>query len=197
MPETSSGIRDNHHRGIVAEFLTGNIRSGSRLSVVSAYFTIYAYEALREHLEQIEHLDFLFGEPRFISSLDPDKTETKAFVLDGDGLQLTHRLHQKRIARDSASWIREKVDIRSVQHAQLLHGKMYHVANGAVEEAIVGSSNFTVHGLGLATSNNNIELNLVVDSSRDRRDLREWFQELWCDEQLTSDVKQQVLQFLE
>src|SRR3989442_1657804 len=76
-PTTSSGIRDNHRRGIVADFLKAKIPSGSRLSVVSAYFTIYAYDALREHLDQIDHLDFLFGEPRFIASLDPDKTEKK------------------------------------------------------------------------------------------------------------------------
>ncbi len=31
---------------MVAEFLREKIHSGSRLSVVSAYFTIYAYEAL-------------------------------------------------------------------------------------------------------------------------------------------------------
>ena len=72
-PLNNSGIRDNHHRGAVADFLKANIYSGSQLSVVSAYFTIYAYDALREHLDQIDHLDFLFGEPRFISSLDPSK----------------------------------------------------------------------------------------------------------------------------
>jgi hypothetical protein len=38
------------------------LQSGSRLSVVSAYFTIYAYEALKNHLDHIEHLDFLFGQ---------------------------------------------------------------------------------------------------------------------------------------
>jgi len=43
-----SGIRDNHQRGLVADFLKAKIRDGSRLSVVSAYFTIYAYEALRD-----------------------------------------------------------------------------------------------------------------------------------------------------
>jgi hypothetical protein len=47
------------------------------MSVVSAFFTIYAYDALRPHLDRIEHMDFLFGEPRFIRSLDPDKTEKK------------------------------------------------------------------------------------------------------------------------
>lgn len=194
---TNSGIRDNHKRGAVADFLKAKIHSNSRLSVVSAYFTIYAYDALRAHLDQIDHLDFLFGEPRFIASLDPDRTEKKTFILDGNGLQLANRLEQKRVARDCAEWMRNKVDIRSIRHAQFLHGKMYHVANAGVEEAILGSSNFTVRGLGLGAGNNNIELNLEVDSNRDRRDLKVWFDELWNDPALVADVKSEVLQYLD
>lgn len=72
-PLNNSGIKDTHHRCAGAYFLKAKIHSGSWLSVVSAYFTIYAYDALREHLDQIDHLDLLFGELRFISSLDPDK----------------------------------------------------------------------------------------------------------------------------
>jgi len=193
---TNSGIRDNHKRGVVADFLKAKIHSGSCLSVVSAYFTIYAYDALREHLDQIDHLDFLFGEPRFISSLDPDKTDKKSFKIEDEGLQLANRLEQKRVARDCAEWIRKKVSIKSIRHAQLLHGKMYHIANASVEEAILGSSNFTVRGLGLGSGNNNIELNLVVDSNRDRRDLKIWFDELWNDPALVEDVKAEVLQYL-
>lgn len=89
-PATNSGIRDNHHRGVVADFLKAKIHAGSRLSVVSAYFTIYAYDALKTHLNEIDHLDFLFGEPRFIASLDPDKMEERALVIDGRELQLDH-----------------------------------------------------------------------------------------------------------
>jgi hypothetical protein len=44
-PLPMSGIRDNHTRGNVAEFLKSHIQEGSQLSVVSAFFTIYAYEA--------------------------------------------------------------------------------------------------------------------------------------------------------
>jgi SNF2 family DNA or RNA helicase len=199
MPNTSnnSGIRDNHRRGNVADFLNAKVQASSRLSVVSAYFTIYAYEALKDKLDHIAHLDFLFGEPRFISSLDPDKTEKKAFILDSNGLQLSNRLQQKRVARECAEWFRQKVDIRSVRLAQLLHGKMYHIDNSGVEEAILGSSNFTVRGLGLGASNNNIELNLEVDSARDRRDLKAWFDELWNDKALVEDVKEEVLRYLE
>ena len=199
---TNSGIKDNRQRGLIADFLKARIQSGSRLSVVSAYFTIYAYDALRAHLDQIDHLDFLFGEPRFIASLDPDKTDKKSFKIEDEGLQLANRLTQKRVARDCAEWIRQKVNIRSIRRAELLHGKMYHIANAGVEEAILGSSNFTVRGLGLAAGNNNIELNLVVDSTRDRQDLKQWFDELWKSdgtngtEELVEDVKADVLQYL-
>jgi SNF2 family DNA or RNA helicase len=196
-PLNNSGIRDNHRRGAVADFLKATIHSGSQLSVVSAYFTIYAYDALREHLDQIDHLDFLFGEPRFISSLDPDKTDKKSFKIEDEGLHLANRLEQKRVARDCAAWIQKKVDIRSIRHAQLLHGKMYHIANAGVEEAILGSSNFTVRGLGLGTGSSNIELNLEVDSNRDRRDLKIWFDELWDDPALVEDVKAEVLLYLD
>ena len=67
------------------------------------------------------------------------------------------------MARECADWIRQKVEIRSVTQAGFLHGKMYHIDRSGVEDAILGSSNFTVRGLGLATSSNNIELNLEVD----------------------------------
>jgi hypothetical protein len=42
-PLNSSGIRDNHRRGIVADFLKGKILFGYRISIASTYFTIYAY----------------------------------------------------------------------------------------------------------------------------------------------------------
>jgi superfamily II DNA or RNA helicase len=192
-----SGIRDNHRRGKVGDFLREKLRPGAELSFVSAYFTIYAYEALRTELEQIGHLRFLFGEPRFIQSLDPSKTEQKAFGIADDKLELKNRLEQKRVARDCAEWINQKVDIRSVTQAGFLHGKMYHIDNAGVEESLLGSSNFTVRGLGLAAAGNNIELNLQVDSSRDRRDLKTWFDELWDNEELVQDVKAQVLSYLE
>ena len=190
-----SGIRDNHTRGNVGDFLREKIRSGARLSVVSAYFTIYAFEALKEHLVNIERMDFLFGEPRFIRALDPERTDKKAFKIEDEGLRLENRLEQKRVARECAEWISAKVSIRSVKQANFLHGKMYHIADGARESAIIGSSNFTVSGLGLGVSNN-IELNLEVDGNRDREDFKLWFDELWKDESLVEDVKDEVLSYL-
>lgn len=124
---SSSGIRDNHARGNAGEFLRKKIQPGSKLSFVSAYFTIYAHHALKDQLDSIDRLRFLFGEPRFIQSLDPEKTDRKAFDVEDSQLQLRNRLEQKQVARECAEWIQEKVDIRSVKHPGFLHGKMYHM----------------------------------------------------------------------
>ena len=73
---------------------------------------------------------------------------------------------------------------------------MYHVATAGVEDAILGSSNFTVRGHGLGNAGNNIELNLIVDGNRDRQELKQWFDELWSNDTLVKDVKQDVLSYL-
>ena len=101
-PPTHSGIRDNHYCGSVGDYLKPNIRDGSQMSVVSAFFTIYAYAALKDWLDRIGHKDFLFGEPSFVKSLDPAKTETKAFIIAPEGLKLAKIFQQKRVARECA-----------------------------------------------------------------------------------------------
>ena len=198
MPATlnTSGLRDNHTRGSVADFLRAKIQTDSKLSIVSAYFTIYAFDALKDELERIEHLNFLFGEPSFVNRLDPSKTEKKAFIIDAAGLELANKLQQKRVAKECADWIDRKVDIKTIKQSNLLHGKMYHIANGGVEDAILGSSNFTVRGLGLGSTGNNIELNLIVDGNRDRQELKQWFDEIWSNDDLVKDVKKEVLAYL-
>lgn len=192
----NSSIRDNYQRGNVADFLVDKISVDSQLSIVSAYFTIYAYESLAEQLEGISGLRFLFGEPSFITSLDPDKTDKKSFRIEDQGLELSNRLQQKEVARRCADWLANKVEIRSIRQSNLLHGKMYHVHDGHREHAILGSSNFTRRGLGLSNTPN-IELNLIVDGDRDRADLKAWFEEIWSDKELVADVKEDVLKYLE
>lgn len=203
-----SGIKDNHTRGCVGDFLMRQIKEGSRLSIVSAYFTIYAFEELKEQLLKIEKLQFLFGEPSFI--LDPHRNENKAFLIDREGLTLQKQLQQKRLAKDCADWIREKVEIKSITKSNFLHGKLYHIDNEVqdirpdgsktiyrVPSAIMGSSNFTIKGLGLSNNVNNIELNLIVSSLEDTYDFKVWFDQIWHNEELVKDIKADVLFYLE
>ena len=199
MSNIKSSIRDNHKRGRVGDFLKSKIEEGSSLSIVSAYFTIHAFQALKASLTEIKELRFLFGEPRFIKSLDPEKTDKKAYKIEGEaeGLKFEDQLKQNWVAKECAAWIREKVQIQSIQKPNLMHAKMYHIANNGVEDAIVGSSNFTVRGLGMSATDNNIELNLEVDDKRDLRDVKSWFDEIWDDKGLVKDVKNEVLLYLE
>lgn len=191
-----SGIRDNNQRGSVGDFLRTHIEPNTSLAIVSAYFTIYAYEKLEHELSSIKELDFLFGEPSFVQAIN-DNSERQSFKIEDDEIKLETKLKQNAIARKCEQWIREKVNIRSIKQSNLLHGKLYHITNGNRESAILGSSNFTVRGLGLGDKDNNIELNLVVDSDRDRIDLKQWFNEVWHNPELVKDVKDEVISYLQ
>lgn len=191
-----SRIRDNNIYGTVADFLREKIQDGASLSIVSAYFTIYAFNALKDSLAGIDNLRFLFGEPSFIGGMDPQKTESKAFALTEAGLRLANYLPQSKLAKACAEWIEEKVEIQSVRKSNFLHGKMYYIEKDGSDDALIGSSNFTVRGLGLIENASNLELNLEVDSKSDCADLKAWFDNLWASDEV-EDVKAQVLRTLE
>lgn len=194
-------IRDNFSNGSVGEFLTDNIVKDANLSFVTAYFTIYAYEKLKPQLDSVNTLRLLFGEPRFIKNVS-SSTDAKNYKIEDDKLVIPveNRLQQKRLAKQCANWIREKVEIKSMVRPDFLHGKLYHIEKpNGVEDAVTGSSNFTVNGLGLG-SRPNIELNLIVNDRRDLSDLKEWFDKLWnneMDDVEVEDVKEQVLKYIE
>ncbi|MCC5612383.1 phospholipase D-like domain-containing protein [Nostoc sp. CHAB 5834] len=194
----SSLIRDNWPkgtRGSVGGFLDDQTKPDSKLAIVSAYFTIHAYHHLKDRLNKIKELRFLFGEPNFI--LDDSKT-FRAAKIEIDAIRLDNTIKQKAIARDCATWIEEKVQIRSMVKPNFLHGKLYHIQQASgVAKAIAGSSNFTASGLGFG-NRPNMELNLIVDSDSQREDLLDWFDSLWNDQTgLVEDVKAQVLKYLE
>jgi ERCC4-related helicase len=194
-------IRDNFSNGSVGDFLVDHIENNSNLSFVTAYFTIYAYEKLKPQLDNVNSLRLLFGEPRFIKSV-ASSTDAKNYQIEDDKLVIPveNRLQQKVLAKQCANWIREKVEIKSMVRPDFLHGKLYHIEKpNGVEDAVTGSSNFTVNGLGLG-SRPNIELNLVVNDRRDLSDLKEWFDKLWNNEMEdveVEDVKEQVLKYIE
>lgn len=192
----TSGIRDNSSRGSAGDYVADRLTEGTALSIVSAFFTIHAYGALKQKLDRIEGLRFLFGNPSFLGALEPDKA-SKEFTLTSEGISLSEQMQQRKLARDCAEWIKSgRVEIRSIKAGRFLHGKMYHMQNPGGSYALLGSSNFTRAGLGLGAGGN-LELNLVVDSRRDLDDLLAWFDEWWANDDRTEDVKHVVLQELD
>lgn len=57
---------DNKGNGRVVDELKNNLKKGSKLSIISAYFTIYAYAELKKELSRVDNMKFLFTEPTFI-----------------------------------------------------------------------------------------------------------------------------------
>ena len=192
----SEAIVDNRNRNVGA-FLQETIEPGASLSIVSAFFTIYAYEALRKELNAVDTVRFLYGEPSAVGSLDPSDGDERAFSInDNGGLELTKILAQKPLAKACAEWIREVVEIRTISRSNFMHGKLYHIEGKNGTAALSGSSNFTVRGLGVGNSPN-VELNLEVRREEDRSALLDWFDGLWNDDTLTHDAKSTVLAALE
>jgi len=191
-----TSIVDNKRRR-VGDFLQEQIKAGSELSIVSAYFTIYAYDALREVLESAGTTRFLYGEPSAVGAVDPSEDNAKSFRLNEDnGIELRQTLAQKPLARACADWIRSQVEIRTIAQANFLHGKLYHIGHREGTAALAGSSNFTRRGLGFGNAPN-IELNLEIANGEDRAELLHWFDALWSDNSLTRDAKADVLAALE
>lgn len=188
-----SSIKDNRSHGRVGEFLKEVMAEGCKVSIVSAYFTVNAYQQLREELDGIESLRFLFGDPAYLRVKDEDKGE-KNFRLTDDGLVMAAQMQQRAMAKACAEWLEKKAEIRSLVRPNFLHGKLYHIANvNRTEEAITGSSNFTSQGLGFGAMPN-MELNMVINDRRDKEELKSWFEELWNDDTgLIEDVKERVL----
>lgn len=55
------------------------LQKGSMLSIVAADFSMYAFEALRKELSEIEELRFIFTDPTFIQK-ENSKKENVNFI---------------------------------------------------------------------------------------------------------------------
>ena len=185
-----SRILDNQEHSVV-DHLRDNLWGADVFRLVSAYFSIYGYELLAEALNSVDEVRFLFGDPGSVGEVDPGRKDPKTFSLTEQGnLTPKHVLRQKALALACAQWIgSDRVKVRSISRSNFLHGKMYLTDGAGSGTAVVGSSNFTQSGLG-GGFRPNLEINLATSDADTRDELREWFDKLWRDRNLTADVKQ-------
>ena len=118
-------IIDNINR-LLGEDLKKSLRPTSKLKIAAASFSIYAFEALKTALEEIESLDFVFTSPTFIPQEVTDKVHKerrqfhiprvereRSFYGTEFEIQLKNKLTQWAIAKECSDWIREKAVFRS------------------------------------------------------------------------------------
>ena len=71
-------IFDNVNNKLIDD-LKKEIKPGAKLSIAAACFSIYAFQALKEELEQIDELRFIFTSPTFVS--DQEHKELREFYI--------------------------------------------------------------------------------------------------------------------
>ena len=170
----------DNRQATVADYLEQHLQDAEVFRLVSAYFSIYGFQALAKQLcnPSLKQTKFLFGDPISEGNVTTDEKAPRTYSLVEDGLSINSDgiMQQSQLARQCADWVqKEEVEIRTITRSNFLHGKMYHTttADGG-GTATVGSSNFTRRGLGLS-QNPNLEINLATDDPGTHEELATWF----------------------
>lgn len=192
-------ILDNKKAKVV-DLLRDKIKTGAKLSVISAYFTIYAFDKLREQLGNIDSLRFLFVEPTFTKQKEEkrefmiNRVERERFISGSEfEIKLRNELTQSRIAKECAEWIRNKVEFRSMTKSDASQTRAIHVKNPKEEFVVQGSVDFTATGIG-AVPSRKLDLNMYSDDTQATKEVLTWFDEIWNNPAYAEDVKGEVLQ---
>jgi SNF2 family DNA or RNA helicase len=168
----SSGILDNKSLGNVVSELKRNISAGCNLSVISALFSLYAYDELKKELSKVSKFRLLV----------PSHGDAERFLKNLPGNHLDRRLRNRldvtRIARECSEWVKQKCEVRELPSP--VHQNLIHLSYAGSDEhlAIVGSSSFTTDGLGIVPSESH-HMNTCFRSSDEAHSLIKWFNNLW------------------
>ena len=98
---------DNKQYGRVGDVLKIHIKENSKLSIIASYFTLYAFDELKEELSKIDNLRFIYTEPTFVNNDNKNimrkikENENKLFGVEEE-LKDRCTLNQSYIARELA-----------------------------------------------------------------------------------------------
>ena len=114
-------IIDNINKTLKDDMIA-TLRTGSKVSIAASSFSIYAFQELKEKLEDISELRFIFTSPSFITE-KTDKQKREFYIprlnrekdLYGSEfeIKLRNELSLKAVAKECAEWIRKKVCFKS------------------------------------------------------------------------------------
>lgn len=181
--------------------LEKHIRKGSKVSTISAYFTMYAYSALKKELDKIDEMRFIFTTPSFSKNKDKEAREYEIVNNNIFGnefeLKLRNEMTQSAVAKDCAKWLKDKVEIKSFKEPNVAQPRMIHVHNKSEEDIVInGSVDFTTDGLGITGSNRADFNNFMAGEEFTNSQLLS-FDTLWSNEMVLTDVKDKLLKQME
>lgn len=146
----------------VIDDLQKRLSVNSTVSIAAASFSIYAFETLKNELESIEEMRFIFTSPTFIT--EKVKKEKREFFIPKLNrernlygtdfeIKLRNQLSQKAIAKECAEWIRKKVKFKSNSSQEKMGGFM-HLEDGEDSCVYLPFEEFTTTQLGIERGNN-------------------------------------------
>lgn len=172
------------------------IKSGSRVSIAAASFSIYAFQELREKLSEIDELRFIFTSPSFITE-KADKQRREFYIprlsrerdLFGSEfeIKLRNELSLKAVAKECADWIRRKVCFKSNRTNENMIGFI-----NVDETNYMPITGFTTVDLGCERGNNAYQFVQRTDAPLSRF-YRNLFDHVWHDSEKLQVVTEQVL----
>lgn len=181
----------------VYQELSQSIKKGSKVSIISALFSMYAYDKLKKDLNKIDKMRFIYTKPSFLKD---NKKESRQYYIDNNSIfgndyeiKLKNELTQGSISKECSDWIREKVEIKSFKIPNEAQPRMICVDDGDDSGiAINGTVDFTTAGLGLTKSDRQ-DMNQCVYGKDFVQSSLMQFNFLWDNEDYLEDVKEEVL----
>lgn len=181
--------------------LQSTIRKGSKISIASAVFSIYAFQELKEQLKNIDSLRFIFTSPTFVSERAPK--ERKEFYIPSTfrersiygtefEVKLRNELTQKAIAKECSEWIMKKAEFRSNVTNENMN-TFINVSSGDSGYSYTPMNGFTTVDLGCERGNN-ISNNVVKMDYLETDKYFKLFDSVWNDKTRMQDIKDQVLE---
>ncbi len=174
----------------------GVIKSGSRVSIAAASFSIYAFQEMKEQLSDIEQLRFIFTSPSFITE-KADKQKREFYIprlnrerdLYGSEfeIKLRNELSLKAVAKECAEWIREKVSFKSNR----TDAGMPQII-GVDDTVYFPVNGFTTVELG-CEKGNNIATAITRQETPYSQQFLSIFNQIWNDNNQLQEVTDQVL----
>ena len=190
----------DNKRSTVIDELRNELSRDSKLSIISAYFTIYAYAALKKELDQIDEMRFIFTEPTFVNK---EKELIREYFIERNNankllgneyeIKLRNEMKQAAIARECANWLKEKTEIKSFKRPNPAQPRLIYIENEEEHIAIHGTVDFTSDGLGV-TPSNRVDTNTCMYGRGFTQYYLQNFDQLWQDENAVQDVKAKVLE---